>query len=543
MSAITPQTELRLLKCPLEEDNKHQLTFSNAEAQYNYFNSLQSLLADNFTYQRKDSVIRFPEHIDNLIGYNYVMYQNEAYTNKWFYAFITNMEYVNDHMTNITIKTDCFQTWQFDIVYKKSFIEREHVNDDTVGNHTVPEQVETGEYVCNDKGYLYSAGNTTYVIIGATKEPTEIGMQIDRYYNGIFSGCQYLAFSETLGASNYLRAMDNLGIGDAVVNVFIVPDELCGTLTWETISIHDDPQEPDHTISTRCAKIPKSTSAKLLATSSNITSPSTLNGYTPKNNKMFTYPYNYFYVSNNAGSNVDFRYEDFVNNTGLFKTYGAITPGCSIRSVPFNYKKYTGTDPYGDIFDAGITGAKYPICSWKTDLYKNWATQNTLNLGFSTVGSATAIIGGGAMLLSGVGIPAALGLLASGVGMASNTIKEYYQHSFTPPQAQGNTNSGDVVFSAEQMDIPYYKMSVRSEYAEIIDNYFTTYGYKVNVVKLPNVYGRQNWNFVKTIDCNLEGNIPQADINELKTMFNNGVTFWHNTGNFLNYNASNNIVA
>ena len=240
MSAITPQTELRLLKCPLEEDNKHQLTFANATAQYNYFNGLTHLTADNFTYQRKDSIIRYPEHIDNLLGYNYVMYQNEAYTNKWFYAFITNMEYVNDHMTNITIKTDCFQTWQFDIVYKKSFIEREHVNDDTVGNHTVPEQVETGEYVCNDKGYLYSAGNTTYVVIGATKEPEEIGMQIDRYYNGIFSGCQYLAFSETNGASNYLRAMDNLGIGDAVVNVFIAPAEICGTLNFENVDIHDD---------------------------------------------------------------------------------------------------------------------------------------------------------------------------------------------------------------------------------------------------------------------------------------------------------------
>ena len=146
------------------------------------------------------------------------------------------------------------------------------------------------------------------------------------------------------------------------------------------------------------------------------------------------------------------------------------------------------------------------------------------------------------MVLSGVGIPAGLGLVASGIGMASNTIKEYYQHSFTPPQAQGNTNSGDVVFSAEQMDIPYFKMSIRSEYAEIIDNYFSTYGYKVNVVKLPNVTGRTTWNYVKTIDCNLEGNIPQADIDELKKMFNAGVTFWHSTANFLNYSATNTIV-
>ena len=44
-------------------------------------------------------------------------------------------------MTEITIETDVFQTWQFNINYKKMFVEREHVNDDTVGLHTVPENV------------------------------------------------------------------------------------------------------------------------------------------------------------------------------------------------------------------------------------------------------------------------------------------------------------------------------------------------------------------------------------------------------------------
>ena len=125
MSAITPNTELRLLKCPIESDNRNQMTFASATAQYNYFNSLPHITADNFTYQRKDSIIRYPAHIDSIIQYNYVMYQNENYTNKWFYAFITNMEYENNGNTKVYITTDVFQTWQFDIVWKQSFIERE----------------------------------------------------------------------------------------------------------------------------------------------------------------------------------------------------------------------------------------------------------------------------------------------------------------------------------------------------------------------------------------------------------------------------------
>lgn len=59
------------------------------------------------------------------------------------------MEYVNDTMTHVYIETDVFQTWQFDFIYKRSFIEREHVNDDTVGINTVPENLETGEYITN----------------------------------------------------------------------------------------------------------------------------------------------------------------------------------------------------------------------------------------------------------------------------------------------------------------------------------------------------------------------------------------------------------
>jgi len=126
--AIQPDTNLYLLKCPLELSNKHQLTFTNKNQQFNYFSNLENLEINRISYQRKDSVIRYPGHIDSLLEYNYCMYQNDNYSNKWFYAFIVSMEYVNDSMTNIYIKTDVFQTWQFDLIYKQSFIEREMIN-------------------------------------------------------------------------------------------------------------------------------------------------------------------------------------------------------------------------------------------------------------------------------------------------------------------------------------------------------------------------------------------------------------------------------
>ena len=123
--ALTPSTKLRLIKTPIEIDNKNQLTFNNKTEQRDYFLSLPHLEIDEISYQRKDNMVYFPEHIDKLINYNYVMYLNENYTNKWIYAFITRMEYENDFNTKIYITTDVFQTWQFDITFKESFIERE----------------------------------------------------------------------------------------------------------------------------------------------------------------------------------------------------------------------------------------------------------------------------------------------------------------------------------------------------------------------------------------------------------------------------------
>lgn len=58
--AITPNTCLRLLKVPLEIDNKNQLTFANEQAQRQYFLSLPYVEIDEISYQRKDSVIFFP---------------------------------------------------------------------------------------------------------------------------------------------------------------------------------------------------------------------------------------------------------------------------------------------------------------------------------------------------------------------------------------------------------------------------------------------------------------------------------------------------
>ena len=553
MSAITPQTELRLIKCPIESDNRNQMTFASATAQYNYFNSLPHITADNFTYQRKDNVIRYPAHIDSIMAYNYVMYQNENYTNKWFYAFITNMEYINDNMTLITIQTDVYQTWLFQMVWKRSFVEREHVNDDTIGLHTVRENLELGEYIIED-AETSSTDEECYVVAATTFYAPDVICNENKEtfdyktYNGIPSGLYYWAIGTSTSVSflsTLIFSADSAGKGDGIVSLFMVPKKMLNISSWNYLYAVSGGWSTDSSQGLGYCpykRISSSYASTLMETLEVQKPYTTIDGYTPKNNKLFTYPYKYLLLDNNNGNAVDFQYEYF-SQTPSFKIYGDITPGCSVRAIPVNYKNQ------GENNLEGLNGGKYPIGSWLTDVYTNWLTQNGVNLGFTTLNAKEAgIAKGAAQAIGGAGLMATGDLAGSsmlgiGINTIFNAVQQDYQHSLIPPQVNGNTNSGDVTFSTGLTKFTAYKMSIKAEMAKIVDDYLSMFGYKVNTVKTPNLTGRTNWNYVKTIGANIEGDIPEDHLNQIKTIFNNGVTLWHNSSTYLDYSQSNAIVS
>ena len=87
----------------------------------------------------------------------------------------------------------------------------------------------------------------------------------------------------------------------------------------------------------------------------------------------------------------------------------------------------------------------------------------------------------------------------------------------------------------------YFPKCIRYEFAKRIDDYFTMYGYKTLQTKVPNLYGRRSWNFVKCVDANLIDDIPVVAHNRIKQAFETGVTFWH-TNDIKNYALDNSIV-
>ena len=553
-------TEVRLLAVPLENDYIHTLYFDSLSDQETYFKSKTVDYMTDCSYQRKDNFIRYNKQFDEILNCNYVMYKNPAYSDKWFYAFITKMEYKDDGRTDIYIETDVIQTWLKDYTVKPSFVEREHVIDDTIGVHTVPEGLETGDYIVNDitsYGGLVERG----IILACTVNLMQLNYNQEpakptggTLYNGVYSGVTYYYFDCTDGTADeggyttlqgVLHCLEDMGQSDSVTALFMVPKNMFTIKELGTVEVSAG------TVAYPIRVIEPSTGPNIEIWNDEqtdvgifpVTKPTTLDGYTPKNNKLFTHPYCYMNMSNNGGSNVIYKYEMFNrynadNQTCSFNIYSAITPGCSIRAIPKNYNGQAFN------YDEGINGCKYPVCNWQTDAYTNWMTQNSLNIGLTVASGTAQIVGGVAMAVGsgGLGMAVGGGAIAGGITSILGCVSQIREKSFTPPQTNGNLNSGDVNFSMGMNTFSAYCMTVKKEYAQIIDNFFSMFGYKLNLVKTPYQNHRTNYWYTKTVDVNIDGAIPMDDLRKIKDCYNRGITFWKNPANVGDYSVDNAIV-
>lgn len=104
-----------------------------------------------------------------------------------------------------------------------------------------------------------------------------------------------------------------------------------------------------------------------------ITKPLTFTGFTPKNNKLFCYPYNYIIISNNNGEENILKIEQFSGANLTFRNEFAVSIGGSGRLVPLNYAGQS------ECIDESVTLGKLPTFEWSSDAYTNWLTQNAIN--------------------------------------------------------------------------------------------------------------------------------------------------------------------
>ena len=568
MAYIQPNSVIQLFK-GINLDNRylHTIYFATSTAQNTWFTSkvYKSFQQQSYTRYTRNS-IKIKSDATELLGVTYMRFMNDRSVDMWFYAFVTGIEYINENTTLITYEIDVMQTWfiQFGSL-QPCMVLREHVNDDTFGLNLEEEPIGSDVY---DSDIIYSFADETdnpfshYSVVMQTTgaSPTDHHM-----IQGLYSGCNY-AISDA----------DSQGDGNAIYT-----DGITMLGSW---SLQDQQENiiDLYTVPTFCAN---SGNTGHLHVSNEIVIPSAYDNYTPKNKKLFMFPYSYLMVTTHMGDVAIFRWEYFDGTTGAdceFEVDGTMLGGGEIRCYP---RAYNGQDHN---VDAGVVMGNFPKNTAAYDAYQAWLAaggstrlENERQVNsikgaggvMKAIGSianmispssssrVTDILEATGARLNGHNIldvtrreisdqyrSPSSGAMAGAVGGAFETAgsmieaKNNMQYTFNDAAYAPNIIVGAptscLPVSQRDANIYFYHTHVRDDEVKRIDDFFSCYGYSIKKVKQPNLTGRKYWNFVQTQGAVVNGNMPASSKDAIARIFDSGITFWHNGDQIGNYAQS-----
>ena len=642
---IVPNTTIYILNnIPLNKSYEHTVYYPDKDTQAQAFMKYKKYTLTDYSYQRSQlGTIRVALKYEQLIDCNYLMFKNTNFENKWFYAFITGIGYVNNDVTDVYYDLDVMQTWCYDYTFGKTFVERHHDAYDRLYGNTVPEGLELGsEYrLIQGKSYSY-AKPLAWVIIATTTVKDESAYQISGIITGVYSGLRVYYIEDIGELTRIIGKFINEGLEDAIVAFYQVP------------------------------KIDKHHMSEVQTDEITFTQQMNLgNGYKPRNKKLFSYPYSFLEVYNTLGTSVELKFDQFENlgaSTVTFKVEKVIFPQANVVITPKWYRGYMWDYEYSSVY--GL----FPTCAFAGDAFKVWWAQNknsylasmnaigntydtnqaiaqnnytmaglnaanartnahiqantaltqaensnraslavntaqsnksivdsAINTGVNAIQNAGKALASGFDGISAVtaGALTAVGgvisesftqdiysaqansfntqLLNSQIGaqageaISANTFqtamknatlaqtnaqlsnlnayqnataqlmakKQDIQHM--PNSAHGNAMCDGLNYARNTAGFIIRQWGLSYEYAVYLDDYFDKYGYAMMRNFVPSRLNRKHWSYLKTVGCNIKGNINNTDLLTIKTIYDNGITTWKNLEEVGDYTLDNTI--
>lgn len=533
---IQPNSQIKLLKnVPLDTTYNHTILFSNASAQTSYFISCAKYSLDQQSYQRVNKgSMRVQVNAENLYDCNYLMFQNTAFGQKWFYAFITGVEYVNNETSEVTFTIDPMQTYLFDVELRQCYVEREHSSTDVAGDNVIDEPINIGDSVCADIQYVDDM--TEYVVIvwhAGFNTNDEVGGVYSNMFCGLDAEICLLPDGAT-SASNIKTLLKNFTDNnrvDAIVSVVAMPRKFFTTTPQPVQDIKD------------------------------VAIPSALiNGYVPRNKKLLTYPYNYMVVDCGNDSGI-YRYEWFKNHaTTRWRMVGYASPNPQIALIPINYNGTNSESGQPNVCEELIMEG-FPQLAYNIDGYRAYLAQSSI--GSALKGAEDVLQSTSERQFNGTptgydrfmgkaptrqNVPVISGLLNFFDNMlTSNTGSDAIDtftksvHSAKHPNSSKGTQTAGVDTAIRYKNFYFKQMTVSESYARVIDNFFDMYGYATRRIKIPNRSVRPHWNYVKTSGCVVMGNAPADDVKTICQIYDKGITFWKTPSEVGNYSLNNSL--
>lgn len=566
-----PSGSIILLKnVPFDNTYGHTLDFSSEEEQHNYFiNQKFHSRYDNYSYLRRERSIKIGTHLDGIRGCNYLMYQNAD--GKWIYCFITRKVYINDNNTELILETDVIQTFWFDVTWNHTFIEREHCDRWNVDKSPIYSTTEEGltlgnEYVIKGVETIHEVKPQYVVAITQTVDMYGNEQNFPSTLNGVPSTvCYGFSHGNTFGYDSA-----TLGKSPSVISIAKLPLDVTNTsVDTKYIKTVKYPKEDEWDESMNRQPLPEVgvypvdiltsyTAERTLATLNKFSHyplPSLGLGKTfnPScESKLLCYPYSYGLLTDCQSTPLKVKHEQVEGSS--FTVSGVCGVSHSPKAKYYISSGYRGGNKGKLDCLINEKDQQLPLTS---DAYKNYILNNSAQIktsqGVNAVSTVTKTIGGvvtGA--LAGAKLGGGWGALAGGVvggftplfnGYATQKqeLAKQYDLQEIPDsvRSMGNNVTFDIVDGNNK--VLYYYMSVDKRTRKILAHFWHMYGYAVNEIKIPNLRSRYYYNFIKTVGCNITGNIDYEDLTRMKEIFDNGITIWHNREGVqpLNYQFDN----
>ncbi|AZU99831.1 tail protein [Bacillus phage DK3] len=577
---------------PFSNDKKHTRWFDNVADQFNYFSTrptVHSMGEVKFVENDGKNYISVDAGIDDLRDVNYLMFQNAQYNNKWFYAFVTQLKRKTSSMTEVYFEIDVLQTWRFEMTIMSSYVVREHCPlwnpDGTPVINTVDEGLNYGtEYETVKVDHHIPNSGIRFLVIACKKAvhgtmkdkvlPSLVGIgQPFSYYVVPFVDKDVVVNATIQGESHRMTTLiDTLAalykddkMTNNIVTMFITEQIGLRYTTGENeagygINFSSDGQLVEYAETGAeaegVAKMVYISDCKSFTTKNTFIGQK-YDGYrSVTESKLLMYPYTVLTLDDMQGNRRDFKNEYISRPDITLTAKGSLGTSNKVSYSIAGYNMDINSPMHQFMLDEwGLQNINPNDVSIMTELISafiqgnknqlhNQVDQITLN---GTAGVAQNILG----MVGSVGNKSLGGFTSSGVGAAQGAGNSILQLQAinakiddilnVPPSINkmGTNTSYDVGNGYNGVFL--IKKQIKPEYQKKLEDFFKIYGYKKNEVKMPNLHTRQNWNYIQTKDVNITGNFNAEDLNELKAIFDGGITLWH-TDDMLNYTLSNGVI-
>nr|DAM91068.1 MAG TPA: Major tail protein [Caudoviricetes sp.] len=543
MAHIAPNSDVWICRgVPLDSRSKYTYRPSSKNGQFEAFNAycVYTLTAQSYI-RHSNNTIRVAIAPDLLLTCNYMMFRNTSFGSKIFYAFITDVEYVNNETSLVTYSIDNIQTYFFDVSFNASYVEREHSITDNIGDSITPEPVITSGQEVISKYQTMADGLTAGVFTVIVTAHDLLNPSVKDYFFqtatlGNFSGAclagEYNVCNVVPSSlqdfynvvNNYIRVAGEKGI----LGMYLIPRIAYTGDEWDTSHPWLAPNVEINIPTTYAQVVPKPSVTD------------TLGGYLPKNNKMYTYPFCFFRLNNSLGSSNEYRYEFFTTENATFRlSSSGVTPDQAVYCTPQNYRGFMLD------WDSSLVYDTYPATSFITSEYNDYIGNNSNRL---LAGQLSRIASAVSAFATAPANPS--GAITSLSGNFMEGMSEYARLKDLQGQTStmGGMASGYFNLLFAQNFFIGYRVTVNASVAKQYDDFFTMYGYTVNALKVPQfaqAQRRKAYNYCKTKNACVRSlgvtslGIPDTAIKDIQSALDGGLCLWETLANVGNYSVDN----